>query len=274
MLYKGPTHEYLLIEELQQNNGSLEETIESGLSLLWILDEDTILKIDNQQHHFKRNQLLYLTEFHNLEVIKTGKIRLIRFNRAFYCILDHDSEVSCKGILFFGASQLPVISLTDDQARIFENLWQVFQDELSSSEHLQLEMLQMLLKRFLILSTRIYKEKENYNALKAKQVDLVREFNFLVEKHFREKHTVTEYADMLFKSPKTIANHFARLDTKTPSRFIQERIMLEARRLLRYTDLSIKQIAYELGYDDLQTFSRFFRKNEGISPSEYKKQTV
>ena len=47
--------------------------------------------------------------------------------------------------------------------------------------------------------------------------------------------------------------------------------MLEARRLLRYTDMQIKVIAYEIGYDDIQAFSRFFKKQEGISPSEFRK---
>jgi AraC-like DNA-binding protein len=46
--------------------------------------------------------------------------------------------------------------------------------------------------------------------------------------------------------------------------------MLEARRLLQYSELSIKSISYEIGFEDIQTFSRFFKKNEGVSPSEYR----
>jgi len=46
--------------------------------------------------------------------------------------------------------------------------------------------------------------------------------------------------------------------------------MLEAKRLLIYTTKQIKEIAYEVGFEDIQTFSRFFKRNEGISPSEYK----
>jgi AraC-like DNA-binding protein len=47
--------------------------------------------------------------------------------------------------------------------------------------------------------------------------------------------------------------------------------MLEARRLLRYSNISIKEIAYEIGYEDIQSFSRFFKRMEGVSPSEFKK---
>ncbi|MBL4888338.1 MAG: helix-turn-helix transcriptional regulator, partial [Flavobacteriaceae bacterium] len=79
-----------------------------------------------------------------------------------------------------------------------------------------------------------------------------------------------EYADLLNKSPKTISNIFSKLGTKTPLQYIQERKALEARRLLRYSDLQVQEIAYKIGYEDLQAFSRFFKKHEGISPSKYK----
>lgn len=139
-----------------------------------------------------------------------------------------------------------------------------------SKDNLQLEMLQMMLKRILILCTRIYKNQLDYQQIEEKQIDLIREFNFLVEQHFRTKHSVEEYALLLYKSPKTLANLFKKTGNKTPSQFIQSRIMLEARRLLRYTDKSISEIAYEIGYEDIQSFSRFFKKQEGESPSDFR----
>ena len=101
-------------------------------------------------------------------------------------------------------------------------------------------------------------------------LDIVREYNFLVENHFREKHSVADYADLLNRSPKTISNLFKKLGPKTPLQYIHDRLMLEARRLLHFTDKSIKEVAYDLGFDDLQSFSRFFKKQEGRSPKEFK----
>ena len=96
----------------------------------------------------------------------------------------------------------------------------------------------------------------------------------MVEKHFKTKHTVAEYAGILNKSPKTIYNIFSKLNSKSALQYIQERKMLEARRLLSYTDMRINEIAYEIGFDDIQTFSRFFKKQEGVSPSEFKKKYI
>jgi len=76
----------------------------------------------------------------------------------------------------------------------------------------------------------------------------------------------------MHKSPKTLSNIFSKLHSKTPLQYIQERKMLEARRLLHYSNKQIKEIAYEIGYEDVQTFSRFFRRNEGVAPSKFKEQ--
>jgi len=145
----------------------------------------------------------------------------------------------------------------------------MFTLEMQSRDNMQKDMLQMMLKRYLILCTRIYKSKILYLP-EDRDTDIVREFNFLVETHFKSLHSVAEYAKLLHKSPKTISNIFWKLNSKSPLQFIHERKMLEAKRLLIYTTKRIKEIAYEVGFDDIQTFSRFFKRNEGISPSKYK----
>lgn len=272
MKFIGDTNEYLHLEIVTSSSCTiLKEIVEGSLTILWFQEDDNSLKIDGKTYLFKKNQIVYLTEFHKIEVIKIHEIRFLRFNRPFYCILDHDVEVSCKGVLFFGASQLPTITLKGDDLEKFVTLWKMFLIEMDSNDSLQIDMLQMMLKRYLILGTRLYKQQESYPTEKV-QSDVVREFNYLVEQHFKEKHTVAEYAALLFKSPKTLANIFSKLGNKTPLRYIQERKMLESRRLLCYTDYSIKEIAFEIGFGDIQGFSRFFKKNEGVSPTEYKEK--
>jgi len=88
-----------------------------------------------------------------------------------------------------------------------------------------------------------------------------------VEKHFREHHQVADYASLLYKSPKTLSNVFRKLGRKTPLQFIHERIVLEGRRLLLYTDKPIAEIADELGFLESGHFSRLFKRVTGDSPS-------
>ncbi len=273
MKFIGNTKEYLQLQTLEKGNCSVfDDVIEGSLTILWFESDNNILNVDSKQYTFSKNQVVFLTEFHKVKVKSIGGIRFLRFNRPFYCVLDHDIEVGCKGILFFGASQLPIIDIPLDELDRFETLWKVFQMEMQSKDSLQIDMLQMMLKRYLILCTRLFKSQASYPVKKIDS-DIIRDFNFLVEKHFKEKHTVAQYAEFLNKSPKTIANIFSKIGEKTPLTYIQERRMLEARRLLRYSDLQVKEIAFELGFNDLQTFSRFFKKQEGIYPSVFKEMS-
>jgi AraC family transcriptional activator of pobA len=270
MIYTGNTSEHLHLETVDSNNMEiLTETKEKSLSILWFKSGINELIIDGEQRVFEKNQVVYLTEFHRIKIIRIGEINFLKFNQAFYCVQDNDIEVACKGMLFFGASELPVIKIPNEQIENFETLWKIFSIEMQSNDHLQLSMLQMMLRRYLILSTRIFKRQANFPKEKIDS-DVIREFNFLVENNFKEKHNLAEYAELMHKSSKTISNIFSKIGSKSPSQYIQERKMLEARRLLQSSDMQIKEIAYEVGYEDIQTFSRFFKNKEGISPSKFK----
>lgn len=271
MRYDGQNEEYFEVVHISSENCHLiKASKNSELSLLWFDSDHNILKIDGLEHHFKTNELISLTEFHKVETVKVDKLRLLKFNKPFYCILDHDSEISCRGILYFGAATLPHIRPNAKELDTLETVWKMLCLEMESRDNLQLEMLQMMLKRILILCTRIYKEQLKYDVSGGEHFDSLRNFNFLVEKHFKEKHKVADYADLLHISPKSLSNLFKKIGSKTPLQYIQERRLLEARRLLKYSEHSISEIAFQLGFSDLQAFSRFFKNNEGISPNEFK----
>jgi len=269
-IYRGNTNEYFEIIHLEGSTSLPEKLIDGQLSIFWFEEDDNCFIIDSKDYVFNKNQMICLTSMHKVIVQKLGKARYVRFNSPFFCILNHDSEVGCKGVLFFGSSNLPILYPNAADIEILETVWKMIQIEMVSKDNLQLEMLQMMLKRFLILCTRVYKTQENFNVINNKQVDIVREFNFLVEQHFKEKHSVAEYASILNKSPKTISNLFSKISEKSPLQIIQNRIMIEVRRKLRYTDMPVSEIGYEVGYQDIQSFSRFFKKHEGISPSEFR----
>ncbi len=271
MIFKGKTNEYLQLKNIHCTDCyEQKEVLESPLTFIWLENDGQTITIDNIEYKTAANQIICLTEFHKVDIADVCNAKMMRFNRPFYCVLDHDSEVGCKGILFFGASQIPMFQIPTDELEKFQTIWKMFEIELQSNDELQLEMLQSMLKRFIILCTRIFKSQKNYSSLGSQKIDIVREYNFLVEQNFRTTHTVAEYAAMLNKSPKTLSNLFSKLADKSPLQYIQERKMLEARRLLRFTNKSIKEIAYEIGFEDLQTFGRFFKKIEGISPTEFK----
>lgn len=233
--------------------------------------KETHLYIDNQFTRLKPGQVLTVTFFHHVTFEKsTRPITSFLFNREFYCLNDHDQEVSCNGILFYGTQDVPVIKIPKEQNSKFKLLYKVFIDEFSTQDKIQGDMLQMLLKRLIIICTRLAKEQLALKRIDHTQVEIVRRFNFLVDMHFRTKRQVSDYADMLNKSPKTLANIFLIYNQKTPHQIIHERIVLEAKRLLQFSDKQTKEIAYELGFEEPANFTNFFKKLVGQSPSEYR----
>lgn len=269
MYLKGPTDEYFELRVLDNNDCEvIKESIESSLSILWFQDDQSELKIDGKSKRFYKNEILFLTEFHKIEINRIGVIQFIRFNRSFFCIIDHDSEIGCKGVLFFGSSNIPVIQIPKSDLRKFESFWKMFLLESEEQDSFQIEMIRTMLKRYVILCTRIYKDQNNL--IHEEETSLIREFNFLVEQHFRDKHKVADYASLLNRSPKTLSNIFQKHSSKSPLQFIQSRKILESKRLLGYSDLQVQEIGYQVGYDDVQSFSRFFKKQTGYSPLSYR----
>lgn len=275
MKFTGQNSESIEIVDMDKSNSDiLNESKQSELSLIWFKTDNNKINIDTVDYIFNKNEIVSLTEFHTIRVEDLVGATLLKWNRSFYCVVDHDSEVGCKGILYYGASTVPIIHLDEKDIDILTTLFKMLNIEMESRDNLQLEMLQMMLKRLLILCTRIYKDQNIVSKLRTQSIDTIREYNYLVEQHFRTKHTVKEYAALLFKSPKTLSNQFKKYGDTTPLQFIQNRIMLEARRSLTYTEKSVSEIGFELGFSDIQAFSRFFSNQEGCSPQNFRNREV
>ncbi len=196
---------------------------------------------------------------------------VIQFNREFYCVQDHDHEVSCNGILFNGALSTPMLRLNADEQHSFNILLEVIKEEFANRDEVQLEMLRTVLKRFIIKCTRLAKLQFANTFISPQELDTVRYFSALVEKHFRTLHKVSDYANMMNKSPKTLSNVFKALGEKTPLKIIHGRIILEGKKLLLYTDKSVKEISFELNFSDPMQFSRLFKNVTGFTPVDFKR---
>ncbi len=239
-------------------------------TFIWVKNSKAVFEIDGIDVTVDENNIVVLTPNQFFKYISGSDLIVYQFNREFYCIKDHDKEVSCMGVLFYGNSIIPTIHLDQKEQDKLELFHNIFLEELDTVDTIQAEMLRMLMARFIITTTRLIKQQNDFSAVDD-QIDLIRQFNALVEFHFREEHSVGFYADKLFKSPKTLSNNFAKFE-KSPLQIIHDRIVLEAKRLLIYTDKTAKEIAYELGFDDASHLSRMFKKHTSFSPSEFKKQ--
>jgi len=108
------------------------------------------------------------------------------------------------------------------------------------------------------------------NLIKGQKYQTVYHFKQLVQSRYKQLKQVKDYASLLHITPLYLNEIVKQITGFTVSYWIQQTVILEAKRLLYYTELDIKQIAFELGYDDHAYFSRFFKKNIGITASEFR----
>ena len=239
--------------------------------VIWARGSDCKLRVDGYALELKQNQVMFCTTINIIEIPKHSGIISIAFNREFYCIQDHDHEISCNGVLFFGSSHPPVITLGEKDIQSFEALFVIFREEFETRDLIQGEMLRVLLKRLLIKSSRLVNMESDMISLPS-QFDVIRRFHILVEKHFREKHQVSDYARLLHKSPKTLSNLFKKAGYTTPLTVINDRVLSEAKRLLLFSDKTAEEIAYELGYKEGAHFSKFFKTHTGFPPVGFREE--
>lgn len=240
---------------------------------IWVQSGTLTLEIDHIPMRLEKDEIVTLTPLHHLEVKEVdGEYLTFVFNSNFYCIYGHDNEISCNGFLFYGSSQVMRLALSAGQSSNLHDIVRIFRQESVIHDNLQEEMLRIVLKRFIITCTRIARQRFGVGQEKEKTFDIIRQYYVLVDRHFKEKKQVQDYADILCRSPKTLSNLFSTCGLPSPLRVIHDRIEAEAMRLLLYTHKSAKEISSILGFEDLSAFSRFFKKMTGESVSDYRKR--
>jgi AraC family transcriptional regulator, transcriptional activator of pobA len=239
-------------------------------TIAWNTGGEQQVVIDGMSFRFPPGSLLPLMMNQGYRFDLAENIITFQFNRAFYCVVDHDAEVSCVGFIFYGPVPVMFIRLDDEESEKMHRLRDMFVEEFEGEEDIKGDMLRTLLVRLIIKLTRLAKKQFFEEAPAHQSYQLMRQYSLLVEKHFRQQKQVSYYAVLLHKSPKTLSNLFFRYGQKTPLQIIHQRLLLETKRLLTYTDKSVKEISHDLGFEDAANFSKFIRGLTGKSPSELK----
>ncbi|MBQ5395209.1 MAG: AraC family transcriptional regulator, partial [Alistipes sp.] len=96
------------------------------------------------------------------------------------------------------------------------------------------------------------------------------DFMELLEQHCRQERNVSFYAEQLNITPKYFSSAIKEVSGKTAARWIDEAVILEAKTMLRYSEMSIQEIANALNFSTQSFFGKYFKQHTGVSPSRYK----
>lgn len=254
----------------------VEEAVQSDkYNIIWIKEGRGTYLIDFQKFEFKSEMMFFLTPGQMYQVLSEEVVEGIRisFEQDFYCVDTFGDKASCNGVLFKNPLQFPYIKLSGKEAEQFQELSNHLHEELKAIKVAQKEMVHTLLQLMMIKATRIkFRQNKAEEDEEPAREDsrFLSKFNRLLETNFKEKHAVSDYAELLYVSPKTLHKKIKKLTNRPVSEIIQDRIILEAKREIFHSNKTIKEIGYDLGFNDPAYFSRFFQKYADESPTEFR----
>ncbi len=164
----------------------------------------------------------------------------------------------------------PVIRLPEYTHANLQKTLDMIMDHISNSHPFSLESLQSLYGLFLSDLMSGIEDKKEKTGTCPRSYQIFIDFNQLLRVHFREHHDITYYAEKLNISPRYLAMVVKQVSNFTVSTFINRQLLLEACWLLKATDISIHQISEDLHFADQASFSKFFKRMNGVTPLHYR----
>lgn len=253
-------------DHLQRNN---------YFSLIWVKEGKGTLKADFAAYDFNANTLFAFSPYQPYMIATDESLKgvAVYFHSEFFCIYKHHKEVSCNGVLYNNIYNPPFVAVDEPSAATFEMLCDQIRTEMQNPDLAQYELLVSYLKIFLITAARLKTQQQPQAAAVLsdnKEPFILQKLKDAIEENFKRKHSPSDYAELLYITPKALGKITKSYFNKTLSSLINERIIIEAKRELYLTNKTVKEIAYELGYDDEYYFSRFFKVNADVSPQMYR----
>jgi AraC family transcriptional activator of pobA len=175
-------------------------------------------------------------------------------------------------VLFNNITINHTLPLSADEVASFESLLgQMVHEHQNRAESGQDEILRHLLTVLLIklqqVQSRLIQDGQTAVSIHAQQYQ---QFIQLLEERYTQTHAVQDYADALHMTPRQLTAVTRKFSGSSAKQIIADRLMLEAKRYLTFTNQSVKEIAFSLGYKDPSYFSKSFKKQIGVAPQAYK----
>jgi AraC family transcriptional regulator, transcriptional activator of pobA len=243
----------------------------SYFEMVWVTLGAGICSIDLERHSV-RNDTIYLIppgHIHFLQTEEQAQGFVISFGQEF---------IHLESGLPTGVAQ-PELSKSDSSIFVVEdlneridmqNILTCMKKEFLTYSLLRPGIMSGWLRIFLSYLNGLSRQKI-VKSDQSKNLELVKNFYSRLEKGFLKKKMVVEYANDLFISPNYLNEIVKRVSGFTASHHIQQRIILEAKRLAIYSTASMKEIAYLLGFEDIAYFSKYFKTFSGSNFREFKR---
>lgn len=178
--------------------------------------------------------------------------------------------------LFLKFVENPTLALTPEESRSMRGMIAQIERETRGPEtHFSFDIVSGLIAATIykvgdIMYHYLAEHPEGQNNSHNRAEEYFKQFTHLLGEHFREERSVGFYARQLCITPKYLTTLIKRISGKSVSEWIDSYVILEAKTLLKYSNMSVQEIAYYLNFPNQSFFGSYFKRNTGMSPSQYK----
>lgn len=246
-------------------------------SILLILSGTVKMQLDLIPYVAVSGDLLIIsprTINHTLEIVGNVELIAISFTLDF-ALQSNRSKNEIEAFEFFASKAIPKLSLDAEEHDNFVFLSRLLQQKNKErgQEPFSSEIIQHTFSLLMYLvAVRYKKENTGLNPDISRQQELTLNFLKLLDAHFKQQRSVQFYAESLCVTSGHLTKILKEVSGKTAGELIEESVIIEARVLLADPALTIAQIAEELQFSDQSAFGKSFKKNTGLSPSEYRRR--
>ena len=241
-------------------------------SVMWITKGKNKQHIDFKNYTISENTLFFISpgQLHLFEEWEEIEGYVVLFTEPFFLQIFQNKNILFELSYLDNLYENPFLRLTKEDKIIIQPIIDLLYQECSISEQ-SAETIQALL---LVLLKRIQKifSVTNHQNNNKHQLLVFKKFKKLVETNFAKNLSITQYASLLNTSTHQLNTVVKATSGQTTSDIIKARIILEAQQLLNFSELSVSQIADQLGFEDSSYFARYFKNQIGISPQEFRKK--
>lgn len=248
---------------------------DSPLYQVFLLPEPVEAVVDFTPYITHSTSLLFLSPYQHLTWKRPSMqpVMQVVFHGDFYCIEYHKKEVACNGLLFNNIYLQPFVAVPPASYREIERIMHRMGKELGADTPFSPAVVKAYLQLILALSSKEKKQQIDLDIVTAAGgMPEGTTFQQLLEANFSVRRSVNFYAEKMNLTVDVFSRKIKGQLGKSPSALIQERVVLESKKLLHLTHLSIKEIALKLHFDDEHYFSRYFKKYVGVSPTDFRLQ--
>ncbi len=231
-------------------------------------------EIDFKAYPIKKNSLHFISPGQVHVLRREGHVTgyVLSFTKDFF-LENIPGPDFLENLPFFDNPYASPVTTCDD-ARLQKHLTEIIvkiQEEYLSGNADKVELIQPYLTIFLLTAKRMHVPDGTKGKTTPLRSENSYKFKKLVEKNFRANKSVAEYAEMLNITSGHLNDTIQKDIGQTASDIIHDRIILEAKRLLYHSPMSVKEIAYDLQYDDPSYFARFFKAHTEMTPEQFRK---